>query len=294
MIRVLAFCVLEAAALMSPSRMQGASAPPFSLKSFEKPSCAILACDRSTRDKVKSMIVGTAGSNEGAACADVDEGELIATAYVPQGAEMRLVRFDDEFVIRLEDTDLMSTGSIVSEEALGTMTCERLAGRAAPQVLIGGYGMGFTLRSTLAVLAGDAQVTVAEIVPEIIEWARGPMRHFTGDCLSDPRVVLVQDDVAILIDAAREGYDAIVLDVDNGPEGLTRDVNDWLYSGRGIHAAREALKPGGLLAIWSAEPDAGFFRMLEDFEFDVSEVTVHSRAPGEGTDHVIWFARKPG
>ena len=219
--------------------------------------------------------------------------ELLGTAYVPDGEEMRLYRHGNDFAIVLERTDLMSTRMSGSEKALATMTCERLAGRPSPHLLIGGYGMGYTLRAALEVLDAEASVTVSEIVPEIIEWARGPMAELTASCLDDPRVVLVQDDVAMLIASAREGYDAILLDVDNGPDGLTRAANDGLYWRDGLAAARRALTPGGILAVWSAEPDARFAKRLAEAGFAVSEVTVRARDNGKGAKHVIWFARKP-
>ena len=218
--------------------------------------------------------------------------ELIGSAIVPDGIELRLVRSDDDYAILLKDNELMSTDLYASEEALATLTCERLAGRAAPQLLIGGYGMGFTLRAALAGLGPEAHVTVAEIVPEIIVWARGPMRELTAGCLDDARVVLVMDDVGILIDAARNAYDAILLDVDNGPDGLTRRSNDGLYSRRGLEAAMAALKPDGILAIWSAEPDPEFAAHLEKTGFQVEEVRVAALPDGEGVQHVIWFARR--
>lgn len=219
--------------------------------------------------------------------------EWIGTAHVPDGVEMRLMQCGDEFTILLEDNELMSTRASASEEALATMTCERLGDRPAPQFLIGGYGLGFTLRAALAALGDDASVTVAEIVPEILEWARGPMRALTADCLDDARVTVVGDDVAMLIDAAREGYHAILLDVDNGPDGLTRRINDDLYGPNGLLAARAALTPGGVLAVWSAEPDPAFAARLRDAGFAVEEATVQDGAVGESDDHVIWFARKP-
>ncbi|WP_404477385.1 spermidine synthase [Novosphingobium sp. BL-52-GroH] len=218
--------------------------------------------------------------------------ELIGTARVPDGVELQLVRNGADFAIILDRNELMSTDICASEEALATMTCEQLGGRPAPELLIGGYGMGFTLRAALAVLGADASVTVAEIVPEIIQWARGPMRDLTGGCLDDPRVVLVNDDVAMLIHAARDGYDAILLDVDNGPEGLTRRLNDHLYSKRGLQAAKAALKPGGILAIWSATPEGTFTTELAEAGFVVDEVEVKAYTHGKGHDHVIWFARK--
>ncbi|WP_238401879.1 spermidine synthase [Altererythrobacter sp. C41] len=222
----------------------------------------------------------------------VNGDELIGTAVVPDGVELRLMRNDSDFAIFLQSIELMSTDLSASEEALAIMACEHLGDRPAPQLLIGGYGMGFTLRAALAALGEDASVTVAELVPEIIEWARGPMRELTAGCLDDPRVVLIMDDVAMLIDAAWEGYDAILLDVDNGPEGLTRRLNDYLYSRCGLNAALNALKPTGILAIWSADPDPAFTAQLQRAGFKVTEASVTARPDGEGTCHHIWFASK--
>jgi spermidine synthase len=218
--------------------------------------------------------------------------ELIGTAWVPDGVELRLLRNEDDFAIVLERNELMSSDMHASEQALATMTCERLEAGDAPQLLIGGYGMGFTLRAALAVLGKDASVTIAEIVPEIIEWARGPMRELTAGCLDDPRVLLMMDDVAMLIDAANGGYDAILLDVDNGPEGLTRALNDGLYSNKGLQSARNALKPRGILAVWSADAEPSFAAQLERNGFEVTEVPVRALPDGTGDQHIIWFAQK--
>jgi len=218
--------------------------------------------------------------------------DWIGTAHVPGGVEMRLMQREDEFTILLARNELMSTRACASEEALATMTSERLNGTTEQEWLIGGYGMGFTLRAALRVLAPDAGVTVAEIVPEIIDWARGPMQDLTAGCLDDSRVVLVKDDVALLIDAARDCYDAILLDVDNGPDGLTRRDNDDLYENDGLKAAMRALRPGGILAVWSAEPDPAFAARLRDTGFDVDEVIVGETNDKRDAEHVIWFARK--
>ncbi len=216
--------------------------------------------------------------------------ELIATARVPGGVELRLVRHGDDHVIMVDGNELMSSRVGGSEEALAVMTCERLPKAVEPHLLIGGYGMGFTLRAALAKLGQGARVTVAELVPEIVDWAREPMAALTAGCLDDPRVDLVAGDVGALIGSATKRYDAILLDVDNGPSGLVRAANDGLYSMKGLAQARAALKPGGVLAIWSAAPDAAFTRRLKSVGFKVDEVTVRARSNGKGPRHIIWFA----
>ena len=218
--------------------------------------------------------------------------ELLGTATVPGGAELRLFRRGNDYMIVLDRNELMSSRMSGSEEALAVMTIERLRGRAAPHLLIGGYGMGFTLRAALAALGRDARLTVAELVPEIIDWARGPMAAMTANCLDDPRTALRIDDVGAAIRSANDDYDAILLDVDNGPDGLTRRANNGLYSRSGLAAAKAALRPGGILAIWSAAPDRQFARSLADAGFIVDEVAVRARSNGKGAKHVIWFATK--
>ncbi|MGK6323657.1 spermidine synthase [Sphingomonas sp. DT-51] len=217
--------------------------------------------------------------------------ELVGVAEVPGGPPLRLFRRGADYMIVLERNELMSTRMSGSEEALGTMTCDRLADRPAPRLLVGGYGMGFTLRALLARLGRDAAVVVAELVPGIIDWARGPMAALTAGCLDDPRVTLEIGDVGAVIRRAQRRYDAILLDVDNGPDGLTREGNDSLYQARGLAEARAALAPGGVLAIWSAAADPVFARRLARAGFAVDEVKVRARSNGKGATHVIWFAR---
>ena len=217
--------------------------------------------------------------------------DLIDTATVPGGVELQLFRRGADFMIVLDRNELMNSRMSGSEEALAVMTLERLRGRKSPHVLIGGYGMGFTLRAALAA-SSDARFTVVELVPEIVRWARGPMAELTAGCLDDPRVTVVEGDVALAIADARGTYDAILLDVDNGPDGLTAAGNDRLYSARGLAAARAALIPGGILAIWSAGPDKPFARRLGEAGFAVEEVAVRARGNGKGPRHVIWFATK--
>ena len=220
--------------------------------------------------------------------------EHLDTAQVPGGAELRLMRRGGDFMITLDRNELMNSRMSGSEEALATMTAERLAGRKGQHWLVGGYGMGFTLRAALAVLGPDARLTVAELVPKIVEWARGPMAGLTGGCLDDPRVTLVQADVALQIAAARNAYDAILLDVDNGPDGLVRAGNDRLYTREGLAAAKAALTPGGVLAVWSAGKDPVFAGRLRKAGFAVEEVQVRARSNGKGAKHTIWFAVSPG
>jgi spermidine synthase len=218
--------------------------------------------------------------------------ELVGAAEVPGGPPLRLFRRGNDFMIVLERNELMSTRQHGSEVALGTMACDRLAALKAPHVLIGGYGMGFTLRAVLGRLGADARVTVAELVPGIIEWARGPMADVTDGCLDDRRVTVTMGDVASAMARAAARYDAILLDVDNGPDGLTRAANDGLYSRHGLANASQALRPGGILAIWSAAPDPAFTKQLERSGFIVETVRVRARETGKGATHVIWFATK--
>ena len=218
--------------------------------------------------------------------------ELLGTAHVAGGEELRLFRHDRDFMIVMGHNELMSTRMRGSEEALATMTLERLAA-PAPHLLIGGYGMGFTLRAALAANP-QARVTVAELVPEIVAWARGPMAGLTAGCLDDPRVTLGMGDVLAWIDDAADGtteqYDAILLDVDNGPDALVHEQNRRIYSFAGLRAAKAALTPGGVLAIWSAARDPAFTRRLERAGFAVDEVDVRARPNNKGPRHTIWFA----
>lgn len=218
--------------------------------------------------------------------------EYLGSAAVPGGQELKLYRRGGDYMIVLDRNELMSSRMSGSEKQLALMTIDRLRGRKAPHLLIGGYGMGFTLRAALGALAPDAALTVAELVPEIIAWTRGPMADLAAGCLDDPRVRLVIDDVVDVIAAGRGSYDAILLDVDNGPDGLTAAANDRLYDRKGLDAARAALKPGGILAVWSAGSDDAFTRRLRSAGFSVEEVAVRARDNGKGPRHVIWFAQK--
>ena len=227
------------------------------------------------------------------------ERKLIDTAEVPGGATLELISHGRDHMITLDRNELMSTRMQYSEEQLAELTIDRLQADAlgsGPNILIGGYGMGFTLRAALCRLPEDGTVIVAELVPKIIEWAKGPMAHHTGDCLADPRLTLEMTDVADPIGEAADGmraqFDAILLDVDNGPDGLVREENDKLYLPRGLRQTREALAPGGVLAIWSAAKDPRFTRRLEKASFEVEVLEVRARPNNKGPRHTIWFARR--
>jgi spermidine synthase len=216
---------------------------------------------------------------------------LVATARIPGGAEMKLYHRGRDHMILVDRDELMSTRMSGSEEALAELTAHRLRSRPRQHWLIGGYGMGFTLRAALGALPADAQVTVAELVPEIMDWARGPMADLTAGCLDDPRVAIRLGDVAEAV--AGGSFDAILLDVDNGPEGLTRKANDDLYDLRGLSAASRALRPGGVLAVWSSSPNRSFTHRLRTTGFAVEEISVRARGTRGGAKHVLWFATKP-
>ncbi|AZV19888.1 MULTISPECIES: hypothetical protein [unclassified Mesorhizobium] len=214
------------------------------------------------------------------------------SAKTPDGGqELRLKRRGTEFSIMLGTNELMNSRLSGSEEALAKLSCERIAGHSRPTILIGGLGMGFTLRAALTELANDAGIVVAELVPAVVAWARGPMAEIFDGCLDDPRVTIQETDVGQLIRSRPAAWDAILLDVDNGPEGIVHKSNDALYSVQGLAAARSALKPGGVLAVWSQGPDSGFTRRLKQAGFAVEEVS--TRANGKrGARHVIWIANR--
>lgn len=217
--------------------------------------------------------------------------ETLDSAPLPGGGALRLKRRGGEFSIMLGANELMNSRLSGSEEALATLAAQRLATRPAARLLIGGLGMGFTLRAALAQFGRDARIEVAELVPQVVAWARGDMAQLFAGCLDDPRVDVIVDDVAALIAAAPARYDAILLDVDNGPDGLTIAANDALYDAAGLATALTALRPGGLLAVWSQGPDTGFTRRLKHAGFRVEEMAVPA-GRGRGRRHVIWLARR--
>jgi len=221
--------------------------------------------------------------------------KLLDTAKVPDGGiDLRLMQRGTEFSIMTGSTELMNSRLSGSEEALATLVCERLRDRRRANMLIGGLGMGFTLRAALAELGPEAGITVAELMPAVVAWGRGPMAAIFGTSLTDPRVSIHEGDVGALIRSAKAEYDAILLDVDNGPDGLTREANDSLYDMRGLAAASRALRPGGILAVWSSGPDPSFTQRLRRTGFTVEEARVRANGKRGGARHIIWLASNPG
>ena len=220
--------------------------------------------------------------------------EQIASAHIPGGQELHLLTHGRDFIIMIGREELMSSRMQFSEEQLAELTFDRLE-RPNARVLIGGYGMGFTLRAAQARLGKGAQLVVAELVPEIIDWARGPMAGITGDSLTDKRLKIEIGDVGAIIDDAADGttpqYDAILLDVDNGPDALVRAENQRIYAFPGLRGAKSALKPGGILAVWSAAADAKFTHKLQKAGFQVEEWYTRARPNNKGPRHTIWFAK---
>ena len=218
---------------------------------------------------------------------------LLDTAPVPGGGgELRLMRRGAEFSIKIDQNELMNSRLSATEQALATIGCDAIRTRKRPRVLIGGLGMGFTLRASLVVLGSDAEIIVAELVPAVVAWARGPMAEVFDNSLSDPRVSIRETDVGKLINAGPSAYDAILLDVDNGPDGLTREANDGLYNLQGLRAAYAALRPGGVLAVWSSAPDRNFSQRLRKTGFDVTEFPLRAKGPRGGARHFIWTATR--
>ena len=206
--------------------------------------------------------------------------------------ELRLMRRGTEFSMMLDQNELMNSRLSGSEEALATLTAKKIEAVKRPHILVGGLGMGFTLRAALAVLGPDARVTVAELVPAVIAWARGPMAELFGGSLTDPRAEIREADVIDVIKSSSSAFDAILLDVDNGPEGLIRKANDALYDLGGLQAIRRALRPRGVLAVWSSGPNLAFTKRLRAAGFDVNEAGVRATTKRSGAHHVIWFATK--
>ena len=219
--------------------------------------------------------------------------EKLDTTRVPgTDGELRLMQRGTEFSIMLGTNELMNSRLSGSEAALATLAAKKIESVKNPHLLIGGLGMGFTLRAALGALGAKARIEVAELVPAVVVWARGPMARIFGDSLNDPRVSIREMDVTEIIRSSRAAFDAILLDVDNGPEGLTRQANDGLYDSSGLRSAHTALRAGGVLAVWSSGPNPAFEKRLRSAGFDVNEVNVRATGRGGGARHIIWIAVK--
>ena len=219
--------------------------------------------------------------------------ELLSTSTTPgEGQELRLYRRGDEFSIKVGNTPLMNSRVHGSEDALAEQACKRLGNRSRLRLLVGGLGMGFTLAAALQQLGPDAKVVVAELIPAVVTWNRELLSALAGHPLEDPRVTVYEGDVAQLIRSEQEAYDIILLDVDNGPEGLTRRENDNLYSPAGLSAALAALRPGGILGVWSISPDQRFSKRLAKAGFSVEEIRTRASGRHGGGRHMIWLGTK--
>jgi len=217
--------------------------------------------------------------------------KLLDSAQVPGGsAEMQLFVRGGEFSIRVNGCELMNSRVHGSEDALGEFACARIGNRPSPRILIGGLGMGFTTAAALHRLDLESRVVVAELVPKVVEWNRKFLGELTGHPLQDPRVTVREIDVALILKSEHQAFSAILLDVDNGPEGFTRRDNNWLYTESGARSAYAALQPAGVLAIWSAGPDMAFANRLRRVGFEMEEFTVRARGLAGGNRHTIWIA----
>jgi len=222
--------------------------------------------------------------------------ETLDRVAAPGGAELSLHRRGSEYVIRVDGQDLMGSRQHGSERSLAELGCAHVPARGA-HVLIGGLGMGFTLRAALDLLSPDARVEVAELVPAVVAWNRGPLAQLSGEALADGRVSVREGDVGKLIAESRARYDAILLDVDNGPDALTSPSNAGLYGAAGLARGLAALRPGGTLAVWSAADDPGFGKRLARAGFAVQTerpLARHNTTKRWGKRHVVWLAVKPG
>jgi spermidine synthase len=218
--------------------------------------------------------------------------ELLGQTLSPDGTVMKLIRRGDEYLIFADGAILMSSRMHGSEEALAKCACQRVRTLERPCVLIGGLGMGFTLRATLDLLSPDATVVVAELVPAVVEWNRGPLGPLAGHPLKDKRVRVEIGDVAVTLGSRLGQFDAVLLDVDNGPAAFTASNNAGLYDHRGIAAARAALKINGVLAVWAAQDDRKFEQRLRQGRFDVQVRRVRGRLKKGGPRHTIFLSHK--
>ena len=219
--------------------------------------------------------------------------ELLGETRTAEGSDVRLTRQDTEYVILVDGKTLMSSRRHGSEDALAVLACPHLRSADAPHVLVGGLGMGFTLRATLDLLPPDATVTMIELLPAVIEWNRGPLGALAGYPLNDRRVRIEVGDVGLALRASRPSrYGAILLDVDNGPAAFTASANGGLYDNAGVSAAHAALGAGGVLAVWSAREDRKFEQRLRFHGFDVRVTRVRARLKKGGPRHVIFLGVK--
>jgi spermidine synthase len=238
-----------------------------------RPACASIAASRVMRMRIN---------------------KLLDTAQIPgKGGELRFYQRDDEYSIEVVGIggDLMTTAVHGSEDSLAELAIKRLPDRSKARVLVGGLGMGFTLAAALKHVGARGQVVVAELVPEVVRWNQGPLGERAGNPMLDPRAVVRVEDVAGIIREKRDAYDAILLDTDNGPVGLTQAANSRIYSLTGLFAAYAALRPKGVLAVWSTDPDRPFTKRLEKVGFKVDEVKVFAHG-SKGTKHHLWFAMR--
>ncbi len=218
---------------------------------------------------------------------------LIEEADIPGGGKrLSLYQQDKDFYINAGREELMSSRMHFSEDELARLAMEKIKYQPDPQVLIGGLGMGYTLRAALDNLPKKAKITVAEIVPAVVRWNRTVLAGLANDPLSDERVEIQEQDVAGLIKCVKNRYNGIILDVDNGPAGLSKKSNDWFYQFEGLKAIKSALKVGGVLAIWSAYFDQPLPYRLKSVGFHVEEIKVRSRPGNKGSHHYVWIATK--
>jgi spermidine synthase len=214
----------------------------------------------------------------------------VGEALSPDGTRLELVEHDGEYIIRADDLPLMSTRMHFSEIELARLVCNKL--RSGAKVMIGGLGLGYTLRAALDLLPKDGTAVQVELVPEVVEWNKGPLAPFAGNPLDDKRSELVQGDVAKAIRGGRNEYDSIMLDVDNGPSPLVNERNAWLYTDHGLQAIRGALKNGGRVAIWSADDEPRFISRMKRNGFRAEKHHIQANKGKGGIRHVIFTGRK--
>ena len=219
--------------------------------------------------------------------------KLLGSAQTPdESGELQLSQRGDDFFITYNGTELMNSRMHGSEDMLAKLACKPIAGRPKARVLVGGLGLGYTLAAALSIVRDDAAVVVAELVPAVVQWNRNMCGHLAGHPMEDPRVQVQEQDVCILLKNGQEGFDAIMLDVDNSPDSMTQKSNDWLYTKNGLAKIYQSLRPKGILTVWSAASDTTFTRRLQKAGFTVQEKTVKARGSGKGGLHTIWVARR--